>query len=182
MEDLIRKLQQRQEKALAYVIDTYMPYVMAIARKILQHSCGNGAVDECVNDVFLAVWQNSRKFNGDEQDFKKWIGTITKYKAIDMYRKQQKKETVSLEQTKEQEDHETAEILYLRKEQKEALLVEMQSMPDAERELFLMKYYLELSNGEIASTLGITKSAVENRLYRGKKKLALSEAVKERLQ
>jgi len=55
-------------------------------------------------------------------------------------------------------------------------------MPDAERELFLMKYYLELSNGEIASTLGITKSAVENRLYRGKKKLALSEAVKERLQ
>lgn len=34
-----------------------------------------------------------------------------------------------------------------------------------------MKYYLDLTNGEIADALGITKSAVENRLYRGKKKL-----------
>lgn len=90
MTDFIKKLQQRQEKALAFVVDTYMPYVKAIARKILQHPCGNGAVDECVNDVFLAVWHNSTKFKGDEQEFKKWIGTIAKFKAIDMYRKQKK--------------------------------------------------------------------------------------------
>lgn len=180
--DFIRKLQQRQEKALAFVINTYMPYVKAIAKKILQHSCGNGAVDECVNDVFLAVWQNSTKFNGDEQEFKKWIGTIAKFKAIDMYRKQKKNETVSLEHTKELEDYKTGEVLYLRKEQKESILIELQTLPDTERELFLMKFYLDLSNGEIASALGITKSAVENRLYRGKKKLVTLPTIKERLE
>ncbi|MDT2688430.1 MULTISPECIES: sigma-70 family RNA polymerase sigma factor [Enterococcaceae] len=182
MIDFIMKLQQQQEKALEYVIDTYMPYVKAIAKKILQYSCGNTAVDECVNDVFLAVWQNSLKFNGSEQEFKKWIGTIAKFKAIDMYRKQQKSETVSLDQVKEQVNYETGELLYLRKEQKDSLLIEIQTLPDTERELFLMKYYLDLSNGEIAAALGISKSAVENRLYRGKKKLATLPTIKERLE
>ncbi|WP_238543086.1 RNA polymerase sigma factor [Lysinibacillus boronitolerans] len=34
-----------------------------------------------------------------------------------------------------------------------------------------MKYYLGYSNREIAEIFGLTKSAVENRLYRGKLKL-----------
>lgn len=62
VKDVISKLKLRHEKALAYVIDTYMPYVKAIAKQILEQPCGNWAVDECINDVFLAVWQNSDKF------------------------------------------------------------------------------------------------------------------------
>nr|WP_232019952.1 sigma factor [Ureibacillus thermosphaericus] len=48
-----------------------------------------------MNDVFLAVSQNSDKFRGSEEELKKWIGTIAKYKAIDIYRKQKKMEVVS---------------------------------------------------------------------------------------
>lgn len=81
---------------------------------------------------------------------------------------------------KEQEDYKTGEVLYLRKEQKESILIELQTLPDTERELFLMKFYLDLSNREIAAALGITKSAVENRLYRGKKKLETLPTIKER--
>lgn len=179
MENFISKLQLQQEKALAYVIDTYMPYVKAIARKILEHPCGNGAVDECVNDVFLTVWQKSSNFTGNEQEFRKWIGTITKFKAIDLYRKQKKNETISLEYVKEQVDDETGELLYLKKEQKELLLLKIYELPESERELFLMKYYLDLTNGEIATALEITKSAVENRLYRGKKRLVKMLSIKE---
>lgn len=80
-------------------------------------------------------------------------------------------EVVSLEHSNEQINFETGELLYLNKEQKERILLKMQLLPESERELFLMKYYLDLTNGEIADALGITKSAVENRLYRGKKKL-----------
>ncbi|WP_331854537.1 hypothetical protein [Ureibacillus thermosphaericus] len=47
MKDVISKLKLRHEKALAYVIDTYMPYVKAIAKQILEQPCGNWAVDEC---------------------------------------------------------------------------------------------------------------------------------------
>lgn len=182
MEGFIRKLQNRQELALAFVVDTYMPYVKAIARKILQRPCGEQAVDECVNDVFLAVWNHSSKFQGEEVDFKKWIGTITKYKAIDYYRRKQKVETVSLEQSKEIEDPETTEMLFMRKEKRDSILLEMQSLSEADRELLLMKYYLDLSNDEIASALGITKAAVENRLYRGKKKLAIMPTIKEQME
>ncbi|MFC4408913.1 sigma-70 family RNA polymerase sigma factor [Chungangia koreensis] len=182
MEGFIRKLQNRQEQALAFVVDTYMPYVKAIARKILQRPCGEQAVDECVNDVFLAVWNHSCKFHGDEGEFKRWIGTITKYKAIDYYRRKQKIETVSLEQSRDIKDPDTTEMIYLRKEKRESILLEMQSLSEADRELFLMKYYLDLSNEEIASALSITKAAVENRLYRGKKKLAIMPTIKEQME
>ena len=46
--------------------------------------------------------------------------------------------------------------------------------------VFIMKYYLELTNNEIANTLGLTKAAVDNRLYRGKKELAQHDSLKER--
>jgi len=43
-----------------------------------------------------------------------------------------------------------------------------------------MKYYLELSNNEIAENLSLSKAAVDNRLYRGKKILATNTKLKER--
>jgi RNA polymerase sigma-70 factor (ECF subfamily) len=42
-----------------------------------------------------------------------------------------------------------------------------------------MKYYLYLSTAEIAETLSLSISAVENQLFRGKKKLAQNKQLKE---
>lgn len=59
----------------------------------------------------------------------------------------------------------------MKNEARNEMLYRLHELPEADRELFLMKYYLDLSNGEIAEALGITLSAVDNRLFRGKKKL-----------
>ena len=40
-----------------------------------------------------------------------------------------------------------------------------------DREIFLLRYWLELSVKQIAEVLELTEKQVENRLYRGKKKL-----------
>ncbi|WP_438824961.1 sigma factor-like helix-turn-helix DNA-binding protein [Bacillus sp. JJ722] len=40
---------------------------------------------------------------------------------------------------------------------------------------------MQLSNIEIAEALNLSKAAIENRLYRGKKKLATTIQLKERL-
>ncbi|MGE7997448.1 sigma-70 family RNA polymerase sigma factor [Lysinibacillus sp. NPDC093190] len=133
---------------------------------------------ECVNDVFLLIWQKSNYFTGEEADLKK--GMITKYKTIDIYRKQQKQlatlpmdiipPLIASDNIEQQLDK-----LYAR----EQLLLEIMHLPDLDRELFLMRYYLEYSNSEIAEILHISKSAVENRLYRGKKRLANNHKLKE---
>lgn len=174
MEDFIARLKRKEEPALDFFIDTYMPFLKGICQHILMKSCGRYAAEECLNDVLLTIWQRSRQFEGDAEDFRKWAGMLAKYKAIDRYRrhmKQQQHETVTDEIHSDSRSNGTEEAV-LKNEAQEEMLCRLHELPEADRELFLMKYYLDLSNKEIAEAIGLTLSAVENRLYRGKKKLA----------
>ncbi len=173
MEDFIERLKRQDEKALDYLIDTYMPFLKGICQHILVKSCGYQAAEECLNDVFMTIWQKADRFEGDLDDFRKWAGTLTKYRAIDVYRRQlkmQQREAVTDDVRNDGRTHDTEDAV-LRNESRNEMLYRLHELPDTDRDLFLMKYYLDLSNGEIAETLGITLSAVDNRLYRGKRKL-----------
>ncbi len=174
IEQQIKLLKKKKERALEAIIDVYMPYVKAIALRILSNTT---TVDECVNDVFLAVWQKSAQFEGNEVDFKRWIGVMTKYKAIDLYRQQKRRR----EHEVKQEDMtyfatiSEPQQLYLQKEERQEMLVTLSQLAETDRDIFIMKYYLEMDNSEIAEALELTKAAVDNRLYRGKKKLATQQ-------
>lgn len=182
MEDFIPRLQRKDEEALQYMIDTYMPFLKGICQHILLMSCGRQAAEECLNDVFMTIWQRAYQFQGGPEDFRRWAGMIAKYKAIDRYRRQvklQEREAVTEEVRNAGKSHDTEEAV-LKNESRDEVLGKLHSLPEADCELFLMKYYLDLSNGEIAEALGITVSAVDNRLYRGKRKLAILFGGKER--
>jgi RNA polymerase sigma-70 factor (ECF subfamily) len=179
--NFIKHLKKKKEDALEYVIDEYMPFVKAIALKILQPIGKRDSVDDCVNDVFLEVWKNSHQFHGKEEDFKKWIGTITKYKAIDFYRiyEKQAAREKQLDELEPISTHSNIQKSLLEREQKNELLFELSKLHQLDRDIFIMKYFLEMNNSEIAASLHLTKSAVDNRLYRGKKKLAENMKLKE---
>jgi len=179
--NFIIRLQKQKEDALEYVIEHYSGFVHAIAYKILSGINADG-INECVNDVFLAVWQNSKQFKGEPEDFKKWISMMTKYKAIDLYRKFEKQHAREysdelLEQKPGQED---LQEQLLKKEERNTLLLAISQLESIDRNIFMMKYYLQLSHSEIAESLNVSKAVVENRLYRGKKKLATTIHMKER--
>lgn len=179
--NFIKRLKKQKEDALEYIIDVYLPLVKTIATKILDNKKRTD-IDECINDVFLTVWQNAKQFQGDAQDFKKWIGTITKYKAIDRYRQAEKQ--MSIEELDVPIEQKASTLLtdqsVLKKEEKNELLLAISQLEEMDRDIFMMKYYLELPNKKIAETIGLTKAAVDNRLYRGKKILAKNTKLKER--
>ncbi|MDI7741100.1 sigma-70 family RNA polymerase sigma factor [Lysinibacillus fusiformis] len=179
--NFIARLKKQKEDALDYIIEAYLPLVKTIASKIL-HNMKRSDIEECVNDVFLTVWQNAHQFHGDAQDFKKWIGTITKYKAIDCYRQAEKQ--MANEQSdaplEQKASAQQTDLSVLQREEKNELLFAISQLESLDRDIFMMKYYLELSNSEIADHLGLTKAAVDNRLYRGKKVLATNTKLKER--
>lgn len=179
--NFVTRLQKQKEDALEYVIEHYSAFVNAIAYKILS-GISMDAIDDCVNDVFLAVWQNAGQFNGEPEDFKKWIGMITKYKAIDTFRKLEKQQTREyqddvIEQTATSED---LQEQLIKKEEKNDVLLAINKLESIDRDIFMMKYFLQLSTLEIADSLNLSKAAVENRLYRGKKKLAATIQLRER--
>lgn len=173
--NFIKRLKQKKADAIEYVIEEYMSYLKAIVYKII-HPLGDiGAVEECLNDVFLAVWKNADKFDGDEENFKYWIGTIAKYKAIDKFRiiekRKAKESAVPIEDIVIIQNESTEEKI-LSEEGKNELLLALSTLETIDRDIFIMKYFLEMSNGEIAESLNLSKAAIDNRIYRGKKKLS----------
>ncbi|GKV64342.1 MULTISPECIES: sigma-70 family RNA polymerase sigma factor [unclassified Sporosarcina] len=172
--NFIRRLKRKKEDAVEYIVDAYLPVVKAVVYKVLGPLQKDADIEECISDVFLAVWENSDQFEGEAEDFKKWICMVAKYKAIDQYRRMEKRN--NREQGMDDmyfiSDSNAAGEL-LAKEEQEELLMAMSKLNEMDRDIFTMKYFLDMSNGEIAESLRVTKAAVDNRLYRGKKQLSI---------
>lgn len=169
----IRKLKKGEQKALDYIVERFLPVVKGAVYKILYYGETADMAEECINDVFLSVWKNADKFQGEtDLEFKKWIYKIAKFKAIDYYRKvcRSREITVSEQNMNQQRSAEDEFILL---ENKQELIAVMNQMDKSDREIMLMKFFLGMKSDEIAEKLGITRAAVDNRIYRGKKKLTL---------
>ncbi|MGD6900699.1 sigma-70 family RNA polymerase sigma factor [Bacillus infantis] len=169
--NFIMRLQARKEDALEYRVDQYLPLVKGITLKVLSPLENGGMAEECINDVFLSVWNNSKKFEGDSAaDFKKWICAIAKYKAIDYYRKAVKKMEHSAELLDAKTGNSAEDELLLLEDRAELMRL-INLLDPVDRNIFIMKFFLGLKTEEIALKLGLTNSSVDNRLYRGKKRL-----------
>ena len=178
--NFISRLKKQKEDALEYIMNHYGGLVHGISYQILGH-ISHQAVDECVNDILLLIWQRAHQFDGDTQDFKKWVGMITKYKAIDYYRALEKQKT--REQYNEQIISEQSipdlQAAFLQKEQRNELLVAISGLPEIDRDIFIMKYFLNIPSNDIAEALQLSVTAIDNRLSRGRKKLAQNIKLKE---
>lgn len=171
--NFIKRLQRKKEDALEYVVDEYLPLVKGITYKVLSPLENEGLMEECMNDVFLAIWDHANQFEGDQTDFRKWLCAVAKFKAIDVYRKAVKhNETAAFNLS--EGSRKSAEDEWLASENKNELLKLMCDFETVDRNIFIMKFFLDMKNEEIAENLGLTKAAVDNRIYRGKKKLQQS--------
>lgn len=168
----ISRLKKRKEDALEFIVDSYLPIVKGVTYKVLGNLKNEGIIEECVNDVFLSVWNNIDKFNGEEADFKKWICAIAKFKAIDYYRKEVRKVETTLE-PEQLVDKSLVEEELIEQEDKEEFIKMINSLEPIDRDIFVMRFFLGMKAEDVALKLGITKASVDNRVSRGRKKLKI---------
>ncbi|TSI06228.1 sigma-70 family RNA polymerase sigma factor [Lysinibacillus sp. BW-2-10] len=168
--NFILRLQRQKEDALEFIVDSYLPLVKGITFKILSSLENEGIVEECINDIFLSIWNNSKSFQGDAMDFKKWICAIAKYKAIDYYRKASKRVEYSSNSLDMNAESSVEDELIIM-EDKAELIKLINLLEPIDRKIFIMKYFYDLKTDEISAKLGLTISSIDNRIYRGKKKL-----------
>jgi len=169
-DNVVSELKKRNPKALDFIIDKYGGLIQSIVKKTLFNFEGSGSVEECMNDIFLAIWNNVDKFQ-KENSFKSWIAAISKYKAIDYKRKLIKElYNENLENIEiRQEDVSDKEIL--QKENREELMTLLSRLKPEDKEIFIRRYFNEESTKEIAENLEINREVVNNRLSRGRKRL-----------
>jgi len=167
-ENLIKKLKARDLKSLEYLIDNYSNFVFKVSYSVLNNLESS---EECTNDVMLKVWDNINSFKGDITQFPKWLVVITKRQGIDMLRKEKKhKNNIVLED----------KIMYFTKgveeEVQEKISVEninekVQALDKNSREVIIRKSFKGETVNDISRDLGISISAVSNRLLRARQRL-----------
>ncbi|GIN96598.1 DNA-directed RNA polymerase sigma-70 factor [Siminovitchia terrae] len=168
--NFIQRLQHQKEDALEFIVDKYLPLIKGVTFNILSPLNNDGIIEECINDIILSIWNQSRKFHGDASDFKKWICAIAKFKSIDYYRKARKKEEF-VSNYMDLNAEKSAEEECVAAENKKELIKLINQLESVDRDIFIMKFFLGFKTEEISKKLGITRAAVDNRIYRGKKKL-----------
>ncbi|MBD7985491.1 sigma-70 family RNA polymerase sigma factor [Sporosarcina sp. Sa2YVA2] len=169
--NFIRRLQKQKEDALEFIVDTYLPLIKGITYKVLSPLGNEGIVDECINDIFLSVWENADKFRGDTTDFRKWICAVAKFKSIDYYRKAMKQVEITSEHMEWNAAISVEEEL-IRIEDKTELIMLVNQLEPVDRDIFLMKFFLGYKTADISKKTGLSITAIDNRVFRGKKKLS----------
>lgn len=169
--DLYSKSKTEAQNALFY---EYINYVYAIVYNKLR-SCGTKEdIEECVSDIFSAVflsYDNQNNLNGDLKGF---IGTIANRKAINRFKSisLHNNRTVYLEdESSDISDYEQVEEITERSQIQNTLIKIINSLGKPDSTIIFQKFYFNLSSREIAKKLSMNPTAVRMRCSRAIKKL-----------
>lgn len=124
--------------------------------------------EDLAQEAFLKVWERRGKINKDTA--KKYLYTIAKNLALDQHKKQNRFFSFISKKTKSV-DAETPLYILEEKEFDEQLQKAVASLPENQREVFLMNRIDDLTYREIAERLGLSEKAIEKRMGQALKKL-----------
>ena len=143
--------------------DKYSGSVYRLAFSYLKNSAD---AEDIVQEVFMKLFSAELKFP-DERSEKAWIMTVTANKCRDMLRSLTYKyfhHSVALED---------ADLIYETTEES-AVYHAVMELPPKYRIVIHLYYYEGYSTAETAKIIGISETAVQTRLYRGRNLLKKS--------
>lgn len=163
---LLNGVLQKNEKALEKIIDKYAAYVCVVISNTTGGKLSKEDIEEVAADTFFALWEHA----GQVEKLKPWLGATARNKGKNKLR--DSKENLPLEETYIREGLDEMDQMLLSKEKQQAVKDAIFKMDSPDKEIFLRYYYQAQTASVIASQIGLTESAVKQRLVRGRKKLA----------
>lgn len=175
-ENFIEHIKKKNQKGLDYFVDTYSKLVYKVVHSVIGSGFYIHSVDECVNDVFLSIWNNIECFDNEKGNFKTWTIAISKYRAIDYRRQLIKNNSLEFDENIAEKDvsiksESDAEHRLLMKEKRAKLLKIINEMNEIDREIFIKRYFFDQNIEDIADELEVKRTVIDNRLSRGRKAL-----------
>ena len=145
---------ERDRDRFARLYEKYRGLMFYVADAVLNNPMD---AEDAVHEAFCAIAENIEKISSvSAHKTQVYIVTIVKRKAIDIYRRKQRHETVSFSDALENEavlppgEGQSAEVLA--------------RLPERYRELLVLKHFCGFSSKEIGNMLGMSDGMVRRRL------------------
>lgn len=167
-EILIEEYIKGNEDSFRFLIDKYSDSIYNFSARFV----GVSEATDIVQDVFVKVWTNVKKFDKSKSSFKTWIFRITRNTVIDSMRKKKMISFSSLdtadedfEDTIEDESSLPTEIMS-RLEDEKMLNDLIDELPDNYKEVLVFHYQEDMTFKEIGELLGKPLNTVKSYHYR----------------
>ncbi len=170
---LMGRLQGGEEAALAALMERWERPVKSVIARLVFNA---GEAEELAQETFVRVWQQREKFQVGAE-VRPWIFSIAVNLARNRLRWWRRRPEVALEEWSGAEEGETGragEGEMERKERAAAVREAIAALPTELREAIVFFQYEEMSQAEVAATVGASVKAVEARVARAKEKLRVA--------
>jgi RNA polymerase sigma-70 factor (ECF subfamily) len=171
-EQIRNRLLTKDEKALELLIDKYHKLLWLIVESTLRGIGKPEDIEECVSDVYIRFWRKPSAFDPDRGTIKTYLSVMAKSMAINRYKAIVKRYEATGNITENIYTEDISDIV-CREEINGKLLDAIFGLREPDSEIFIRRYIFGEKASAVASRLGMDTKDVENRLYRGKKKLKI---------
>ncbi len=175
--ELVNKAKAKDMKAFEELMLRYEKIVYNLSYRMMQNY---DDAKDITQDVFIKVYQNLDKFNG-ESSFKTWIYRITTNTCLDELRKRKRKVTESLDENLDGEKGEISKQIpdnspspeesFLNTEKARIVKEALYSLQDDYKTIIILKDIKGLQYTEISEIMQISLGTVKSKLSRARKEL-----------
>lgn len=162
--------EEMKEREFQTIYEEYYETVYMTVHNVLKERT---LVHDGIQETFIKIYRHLEKIKGLENK-KAWIVTISKNTALDLYRKQKKRNEYNVEDVyirNEERNASHIEENHEIEEENRWFMEKMKKLKKEDREIIELKYFQGLSEKEIAKAMDIKEGTVKSRLYRAKEKL-----------
>lgn len=167
---LLRSIQRGEEDGVAALYDRYSGIAYGLACRITNDAT---AAEDVVQDAFVSVWKQARRFDAERGQVRSWLLTIVHHRAVDAVRKRAGRPERALLEGPEEfvategRPEEIAEWTL----ESEAIREAVVRIPDDQRRTVEMAYFMGMTHVEIAQRMDVPLGTVKSRLRIGLEKM-----------
>ena len=168
-EDLLRRVADRDQSAMAVIFDRHGRLVYSIALRVLKDTA---AAEDVMQEIFFRLWQDPTRRGSDRGSLAAWLAVVARNRAVDGLRR--RKPTDPVDEVPLAAKGDLAEEV-VQRGLMEKLQRQMEKLPAEQHRPIDMAFFEGLTHNEIAERTGLPLGTIKTRIRSGL--LSLREAV-----
>jgi RNA polymerase sigma factor (sigma-70 family) len=164
-EGLIQRARQGDVRAYELLVERYQ----GIAHRTAYAITGSSAdAEDAAQDAFVKAFYSLDRFRS-ESPFRPWLLTIVANEARNRRRSAARRTRLALRAGQAGASGDAApspEVVAIERREQEAVLDAVEGLRDKDREVVVLRYFLDMSESEMATVLGCAPGTVKSRLSR----------------
>ena len=168
--DLIRRAQRGDTHAYEELVNAYQGIAFRTAYVIARNASD---AEDAAQDGFVKAWRALGRFR-EGAPFRPWLLRIVANEASNRRRSAGRRASLALRAATQQPSGDAApspEAAILTSEQREALLGAVNELPEEQRAVISLRYFVGLSEHEVAEALDVPPGTVKSRTSRALERL-----------